>query len=82
MPAVCPMSQICGMLKKQAKLIDRFSLIVPPLAARDLSRPLMWRAPGDERENIKQGCTISLGRLQYIVYPRHIENAYIGDAKP
>jgi hypothetical protein len=44
---------------------------VPPFTARGLSRPLTSSAPGGKRGNLKLGCTISLGRLQYIRWFTH-----------
>jgi hypothetical protein len=59
--AVCPMSQLCGMLKNPAitwksdclaKIWPAiFSLIIPPFTNRGLSRRLAWSASGDKRRN-------------------------------
>jgi hypothetical protein len=58
--AVCPVSQLCGMLKNLsiswksdclAKLTGHFSPILPPFANTGLSRCLACSAWGDERGN-------------------------------
>jgi hypothetical protein len=58
--AVCPMSQLCGMLKNQAitwksdclaKFDRSFSPIIPPFANRGLSSRLEWSTFGDELVN-------------------------------
>jgi hypothetical protein len=58
---VCPMPQICGMLKEPSNYVEvglsglnltgHFSPIIPPFGNRGLSRHLVWSASGDEWSN-------------------------------
>jgi hypothetical protein len=72
--AVCPMSQLCGMLKihtisvkvviVRLNLIAHFSPIIPPFTNRGLPRRLTWNSSADDGETksgAQMACPLGLG---------------------